>query len=141
MINKVFLIGRLGQEPEVKHLPTGLSVCNLNVATNESFMKDGQWESSTEWHKVVIFDNKNKRVDSLSQMPKGQLVYIEGKIKTDSWEDKETGQKRYQTKIVASKCTRLSKEDSDNTPPLNRGLHDTQNPKGSAKYSGDDIPF
>lgn len=100
-VNKVILVGRLGQDPEVKSLPSGQNVATISVATSESWKdKDnGQKQEKTEWHRVVLWG----RLADLakSYLTKGKLVYIEGKLQTRSWDDK-TGVKRYSTEIMAS---------------------------------------
>jgi single-strand DNA-binding protein len=98
-INKVILIGNLGQNPEVKHSASGQSICNLSIATNESWTdKNGQKQEKTEWHRVVVF---GKLAELCGQyLQKGRQAYIEGKLQTRSWQDKD-GQTRYTTEVVA----------------------------------------
>ena len=98
-INKVILIGNLGQNPEIRYSPTGQAICNLNIATNEAWTdKNGQKQEKTEWHRVVVF---GKLAELCSQyLSKGRQAYIEGKLQTRSWQDKE-GQTRYTTEVVA----------------------------------------
>ncbi len=98
-INKVILIGNLGQNPEIKHTPSGQSVCNLSIATNEAWTdKNGQKQEKTEWHRVVVF---GKLADLCAQyLQKGRQAYIEGKLQTRSWQDKDN-QTRYTTEVVA----------------------------------------
>ena len=97
-VNKVILIGRLGQNPEVRHTPSGSSVANFSVATNESWTdKSGQKQERTEWHSVVLF---NKLAEIAQQyVKKGSKVYIEGQLQTRKWQDKD-GQDRYSTEVV-----------------------------------------
>ena len=104
-INKVILVGTLGRDPEVKHLPSGDAMANVSLATSESW-KDkntGEKKEVTEWHKVVFF----KRLAEIAgeYLRKGQQVYIEGSLKTRSWE--KDGQKQYTTEIVASSLQML----------------------------------
>ncbi len=98
-INKVILIGNLGQNPEVKHSASGQSICNLSIATNESWTdKNGQKQEKTEWHRVVVF---GKLAELCGQyLQKGRQAYIEGKLQTRSWQDKDN-QTRYTTEVVA----------------------------------------
>ena len=100
-VNKVFVLGRLGQNPEVKHLAGGGTVCQLSVATSESWVgKDGQKQEKTEWHRVVCW---NKLAEICSEyLEKGREVFVEGKVQTRSWEA-EDGTKRYSTEILASR--------------------------------------
>ncbi|HEY5611171.1 MAG TPA: single-stranded DNA-binding protein, partial [Thermoanaerobaculia bacterium] len=99
MINKVILIGRLGKDPELRSTPSGTTVAKFTIATDERFTdRSGEKQERTEWHNIVAWD---KLADICGQyLKKGKLVYIEGRIHTDSWDDKETGQKKYRTEIV-----------------------------------------
>lgn len=105
-VNKVILIGNLGANPELKHLPSGQAVCELRLATTDSFTdKQGQKQERTEWHRVNVWGKVAENCAKYLQ--KGRQVYVEGRIQTRSWDDKETGQKRYATEIVASQVTFL----------------------------------
>ena len=99
-VNKVILVGRLGQDPEIRATPSGQTVASLRVATSESWIKDGQREERTEWHRVVVWGKQAENVGKF--LSKGRAVFIEGKIQTRSWDDQQSGQKRYMTEIVAS---------------------------------------
>ena len=100
MINKVILVGRLGKDPEIRSTPNGTTVAKFTIATDERFTdKSGQKQERTEWHNIVAWDRLGEICGQY--LKKGKLVYIEGSIKTDSWDDKETGQKKYRTEIVA----------------------------------------
>ncbi len=99
-LNKVMIIGRLGQDPEVQHFESGAMKASFSVATSESYTnREGNKVETTEWHKVVTWRKLAEIVDKY--LRKGQQVYIEGKIKTRSWDDQQTGQKRYITEIEA----------------------------------------
>lgn len=98
-VNKVILVGNLGADPEIRYTPGGMAVANFRLATSETFSKDGKKETKTEWHRIVAF---NKLAEICGQyLSKGKQVYIEGKIQTRSWDDKD-GNKKYTTEIVAS---------------------------------------
>lgn len=100
-INKVILIGNLGQDPEVRFTPSGTAVANLNLATSDTWMdrQSGQRQERTEWHRVVLF---NKTAEIAQQyLKKGSKVYIEGRLQTRKWQD-QNGQDRYSTEIVAN---------------------------------------
>src|SRR5207245_3516803 len=100
-VNNVTLLGNLGRDPEVKHTPSGTPVAKLTVATNERFKdKEGQWQDRTEWHNVVLWQRLAEIAGEY--LKKGSKVYIEGKLQTRSWDDKQTNQKRYMTEVVAS---------------------------------------
>ncbi|MEC7275578.1 MAG: single-stranded DNA-binding protein [Bdellovibrionota bacterium] len=98
-INKVMLIGRLGQDPELKYTPSGSAVCNFSLATSESWTdKSGQKQEKTEWHRVVVW---GKLAELCNQyLAKGRQAFVEGSLQTRQWEDKQ-GQKRYTTEINA----------------------------------------
>ncbi|MWJ28841.1 single-stranded DNA-binding protein [Halomonas sp. ZH2S] len=100
-INKVILIGNLGQDPEVRFTPSGTAVANLNLATTDTWMdkQSGQRQERTEWHRVVMF---NKLAEIGQQyLKKGSKLYIEGRLQTRKWQD-QNGQDRYSTEIVAN---------------------------------------
>ncbi|MBI5233428.1 MAG: single-stranded DNA-binding protein [Deltaproteobacteria bacterium] len=99
-VNKVILVGNLGSDPEIRYAPTGVAIANFRIATTETFTnKDGQKQSKTEWHRVVVF---RKLAEICGEyLSKGKQVYIEGKIQTRQWQDRD-GNKRYTTEIVAN---------------------------------------
>ncbi|MFL6248592.1 MAG: single-stranded DNA-binding protein [Thermoanaerobaculia bacterium] len=100
MINKVILVGRLGKDPEIRSTPQGTSVAKFTVATDERFTdKSGEKQERTEWHNITAWGKLGEICGQY--LKKGKLVYIEGSIRTDSWDDKESGQKKYRTEIVA----------------------------------------
>jgi single-strand DNA-binding protein len=100
-VNKVILIGNLGKDPEVKYTPSGAAVAKLTLATNERFKdKGGEWQDRTEWHNVVLWQRLAEIAGEY--LKKGSKVYIEGRLQTRSWEDKNTNQKKYMTEVVAS---------------------------------------
>jgi single-strand DNA-binding protein len=98
-VNKVILVGRLGADPEVKAIGSGSTVARLNLATSESWVKDGQKQERTEWHRVTVWGKLAEICGK--HLSKGRQVYVEGKLQTRQWEDQQ-GQKRYTTEIVAS---------------------------------------
>ena len=99
-VNKVILIGRLGKDPDVRYTPSGQAVANFTMATSENWTgKDGQKQERTEWHRIVVWG----RLAELCKdyLKKGRQVYIDGKLQTRSWDDKE-GKKMYTTEVVAN---------------------------------------
>ncbi|MDQ3282649.1 MAG: single-stranded DNA-binding protein [Acidobacteriota bacterium] len=108
MINKVILVGRLGKDPEIRSTPQGTSVVRFTVATDERFTdRSGEKQERTEWHNITAW---GKLAEICGQyLKKGKLVYIEGSIRTDSWDDKESGQKKYRTEIVANTMKMLDR--------------------------------
>jgi len=100
-LNKVQLIGNLGKDPEVKYTPSGTPVAKLTLATNERYKdKNGEWQDRTEWHNVVLWQRLAEIAGEY--LKKGGKVYIEGRLQTRSWDDKQTNQKKYMTEVVAS---------------------------------------
>jgi single-strand DNA-binding protein len=99
-VNKVILVGNVGQDPEVKYTPSGVPVARVSLATNERF-KDGndQWQNRTEWHSIVAWQRLAEIVGEYVR--KGTKLYIEGKLQTTSWQDRQSGEKKYRTEIVA----------------------------------------
>jgi single-strand DNA-binding protein len=98
-VNRVILVGNLGKDPDVKRTAEGTSIAHLSIATN-GFRKNGGWVEVTEWHNVVVWDKLAEQASS--RLKKGSKVYLEGRLQTRSWDDKESGQKRCITEIVAS---------------------------------------
>ncbi|VCU72335.1 Single-stranded DNA-binding protein [Pigmentiphaga humi] len=106
-VNKVILVGNLGRDPEVRYTPDGSAICNISIATTSQW-KDrntGERREDTEWHRVVFY---NRLAEIAGEyLRKGRSVYIEGRLKTRKWQDKETGQDRYSTDIVAEQMQML----------------------------------
>jgi len=145
-INKVILVGTAGKDPEVKYMPSGDAIANISVATSESW-KDkntGEKKEATEWHKVVFYRQLAEIVEKY--LRKGQQVYIEGSLKTRSWE--KDGQKHYSTEIVASDMQMLGGRSGDGE---SRGAtqrqgdprvpNSSQNEQERFEDFHDDIPF
>ena len=99
-VNKAILVGRLGKDPEIKYTPSGTAIANFTIATSENYKdKDGQKQERTEWHRIVAF---GKLAEICGEyLAKGKQVYIEGRIQTRSWDDKD-GNKKYMTEMVAT---------------------------------------
>jgi single-strand DNA-binding protein len=146
-INKVILIGNLGADPEVKYMPSGEAVANLNLATSESW-KDkntGEQVERTEWHRVVMF----RRLAEIAgeYLKKGSKVYIEGRLQTRKWKGQD-GQDRYTTEIVANEMQMLDSRGGGtgnfNQQPSNANAQPQQPqaaPAGGFDDFDDDIPF
>jgi single-strand DNA-binding protein len=137
-INKVILVGHLGKDPEVRHLEGGVAVASFPLATSETFNKDGRKVEQTEWHNIVMWRGLADVAAKFLQ--KGKLVYIEGKLRTRSFEDKE-GIKKYTTEIVAENFTMLGRKtdfenDSSQRQPVK--VHDTDSYRNN---DADDLPF
>jgi len=159
-VNKVILVGRLGAEPESRAFPNGGSICNLRLATSESWKdkQTGERQERTEWHRVTL----RNRLGEIAQqyLHKGSQVYIEGRIQTRKWQD-QSGQDRYSTEIMANEMTMLDTKGAgggsapayqQNAPaaaPQNSAPQPASPsagpaygaPQGGADYLDDDIPF
>ncbi len=138
MINKAILVGRLGADPEVRYTPDGAMVTNFRIATDEQRKdKNGEKVQKTEWHRIVAFGKLAEICGKY--LVKGKLVYLEGRLQTRGWEDKE-GNKRSTTEIVATNMQMLdskgqrSQDTSQEEPPLS-------SPGADAPLSEEDVPF
>src|SRR5258705_13872067 len=99
-VNKVILVGNVGQDPEVKYTASGVPVANVSLATNERFKdRNDQWQDRTEWHSVVAWQGLAEIVGEYVR--KGQKLYVEGKLQTSTWENKQSGGKKYRNEILA----------------------------------------
>jgi len=115
-VNKVILVGNLGKDPEIRYLDNGVAVANFSLATTESYKnKSGERVSQTEWHNVVLWRGLAEVAEKY--LKKGASVYIEGKIKTRKWEDKD-GNTRYNTEILADSMNMLGSKQSQESSPL-----------------------
>ena len=152
-VNKVFLLGNVGKDPEIRSSASGVMVANFTLATTDR-QKDaqGNWQDRTEWHNLVAFTRTAEIVRDY--VKKGHKLYVEGKIQTRSWDDKETGAKRYRTEIIVNDLSLLSGRDEGSggaggysRPATNydqRPQAATAGPDEfaqSTEISDDDIPF
>lgn len=141
-INKVILVGNLGKDPEVRYLEGGTAVANFTLATSETF-KDrntGEKKTQTEWHNVVLWRGLAEIAEKY--LRKGSQVYVEGKLRTRSWEDKE-GNTRYTTEIVGDTMTMLGKRDEQEMPssrPAQASVSSSKAPQ-KEEEEDDDLPF
>ena len=137
-VNKVILIGNLGKDPEVRHLDNGISVANFSLATTESYTnKQGERVNQTEWHNIVLWRGLADVAEKY--LKKGNSVYVEGKISTRKWEDKE-GNTRYSTDIIADKMTMLGSKSTNSNSPTESSVSTTE-PTPSEELGNDDLPF
>ncbi len=150
-VNKVILIGNLGADPETRYLPSGDAVANIRIATSEKWKdKSGEQQEHTEWHRIAFFGKLAEIAGEY--LKKGSPVYIEGRIRTRKWQDKE-GQDKYSTEIVADRMQMLGGRGggSGGSEPMKRepaaaeaggGGKSQQAKKGGAfDQMDDDIPF
>jgi single-strand DNA-binding protein len=148
-VNKVILLGRLGQDPELKYTPGGSPVCNFSLATTESWTdKQGQKQERTEWHRIVVW---GKLAELCNQyLAKGRQAFLEGRLQTRSWDDKD-GNKRYTTEIMANTVQFIGgapAHTNNNTHvdnSYNQAAPQAQAPEyqiaSDASFAADDIPF
>src|SRR3990167_3368938 len=106
-VNKVILIGNLGRDPEVRYTPNGLAVANITIATTEAWKdkQSGENQERTEWHRIVMYSRLAEIAGEY--LRKGSKIFIEGRLQTRKWQDKNTGQDRYTTEIVADSLQML----------------------------------
>lgn len=143
-VNKVILLGRLGQDPETKQTQGGTTVCRLSVATSERVKKGDAWEEHTEWHRVVLFGKTAENADRF--LVKGREVYIEGRLRTNKWQDKE-GNDRWTTEVLGDVVQFIGGRDagSAGAAPSKPGKPSKPSGEGSRRAAepppDDDMPF
>jgi single-strand DNA-binding protein len=142
-VNKVILVGNVGADPEVRYIESNTPVCNLRIATSETYKnRNGEKVTSTEWHTVVLWRGLAEIAEKY--IKKGMQLYIEGRIRTRSWDDKD-GNKRYATEIIADVLQLLGKRESSESPRQEEGpLPEKPNEKTVLPDPGhepDDLPF
>lgn len=152
-VNKVILIGNLGKDPELKHTGGGMAVTKFSLATSARYKdKDGNWQERTDWHDITCWDRLAEI--AAEYLKKGRSVYIEGSLRTDSWDDKQTGQKRYKTYVNANELVLLGggrggEEGGSTGKVSSRGSDFDQSSPGefdsaparATEITDDDIPF
>ena len=156
-VNKVIILGNLGQDPETRYMPSGSAIVNLRVATTRTWKdkQSGEKREQTEWHTIVFFDRLAEI--AAEYLRKGSPVYVEGRLQTRKWQDKETGKDRYSTEIVATEMQLLgSRSDrsgggSGSTGEYSRGGGESSSSQRPAAAGArqpadepafdDDIPF
>lgn len=144
MVNKVILIGNLGRDPEVRSTPSGQPVASFTLATSRRWRdKGGQKQEQTEWHNIVVW---GKQAEIAGQyLTKGKQIYIEGRLQTRSWDDKNSGEKKYRTEIVCDNFQMLGSRGGDFESP-GAGSSSHSGPSyddggGDFGSNDDDIPF
>jgi single-strand DNA-binding protein len=145
MINKAIIIGNLGADPELRHTTSGQPVCEMRVATNESWVdKSGEKQERTEWHRIIVWGKQGEL--AAKYLAKGRKVYVEGRIQTREWQDKD-GNKRYTTEIVAQTVQFLDSRGSgggggwDGPPPPADDDAPASGSGSDGSFSDDEIPF
>ncbi|WP_442589774.1 single-stranded DNA-binding protein [Pedobacter sp. AW31-3R] len=137
-INKVILVGHLGKDPEVRHLDGGVTVASFPLATSETYNKDGKRIEQTEWHNIVLWRGLAEVASKYLQ--KGKLVYIEGKLRTRSFEDREKI-KKYVTEVVAENFTILGRRSDFENTPVGSATPKSENDYLDAPGVAGDLPF
>ena len=138
-LNKVMIIGNLGADPEIRYTQGGNAVCNFRCATTEVWKdKDGQRQEKTEWHRIVVWGRQAETCGEY--LKKGRSVYLEGRIQTREWEDKE-GNKRWTTEINADRVLFLGGRDDEGGGGSSYGGSGGYGGGGGAKVDDSDIPF
>lgn len=138
-VNKVILVGNVGQDPEVKYTASGVPVAKVSLATNERFKdKNDQWQDRTEWHSVLAWQRLAEIVGEY--VHKGSKIYVEGKLQTSSWQDRQNGEKRYRTEIVAREIVLLGSRDTGDGAKEELPSSDSR-PESSSAEPVDEIPF
>lgn len=138
-VNKVILVGNLGKDPEIRHLDNGVAVANFSLATTESYTnKQGERVNQTEWHNIVLWRGLADIAEKY--LKKGNSVYIEGKIITRKWEDKD-GNTRYSTDIVADKMTMLGAKQESSSISQPKNNEEINSLNSSEQLNNDDLPF
>ncbi|MBW8874948.1 MAG: single-stranded DNA-binding protein [Acidobacteria bacterium] len=149
MVNKVILIGNLGRDPEVRSTPSGQPVASFTLATNRRWRdKNGQKQEQTEWHQIVVW---GKQAEIAGQyLTKGKQIYLEGRLQTRSWDDKQTGEKRYKTEVICDNFQMLGGRggDFESHGPAASASQSQSSPSQGPSYDEgfgepeeDDIPF
>lgn len=136
-INKVILIGNLGKDPEIRTIESGAKVATFSLATSESYKnKEGQRVDQTEWHNIVLWRGLAEVAEKF--LKKGSQIYLEGKIRSRSWDDKE-GNKKYTTEIIGDTLTMLGSKREESSAPV----EPTVNPANTETSTpvSDDLPF
>ena len=156
-VNKVILLGNVGKDPEISSTPSGTMVATFGLATSDRFQDpQGNWQDRTEWHNLVAFKRTAEIIRDY--VKKGSKLYVEGRLRTSNWEDKQSGQKRYKTEIIVNDLSLLSGRDEGRAAADTTGrpfavrrpasTSDARHPRaGRTTYaqqpeiSDDDIPF
>jgi single-strand DNA-binding protein len=143
-LNRVMLIGRLTRDPELRYTPSGTPVCNIAVATNRYGQdQSGERKEFTDYHDVVIWNQGNRKLADLvaQYLQKGRLVYVEGRLQTRSWDDQQSGAKRYRTEVVASDVQFLDSRQEGGPALAPVGGEPAAVAANGGDVDPDDIPF
>jgi single-strand DNA-binding protein len=144
-VNKAILVGRLGRDPETRYTSAGQAVCNFTLATDETYKdRNGERQKRTEWHRIVVW---GKQAEIAGQyLTKGKQIYLEGRLQTRSWDDRQSGEKKYRTEVVCDNFQMLSQRGGGGAPDADAGTHGggptyDEGQGGGSAPEDDDIPF
>jgi len=138
-VNKVILVGNVGQDPEVRYTASGVPVAKVSLATNERFKdRNDQWQDRTEWHSIVAWQRLAEIVGEYVR--KGSKLYVEGKLETSTWEDRQNGENKYRTQIVARDIVLLGSRDTGDGAKEELPSSDSR-PESTSAEPVDEIPF
>lgn len=139
----MILVGNVGKDPEVRYSQSGTPVANFSLATNERFKgRNGEWQERTEWHSIVAWERLAEIVGEY--VAKGSKLYVEGKIQTSSWEDRQSGVRKYRTEIVARELLLLGPRENggrDHQSPTSDDQEDQRSQASSSESVDEDVPF
>lgn len=140
-VNKVFLLGNVGQAPEVKYTPSGVAVATFSIACNERFKdKSGEWQDKTEWINCKAWQRNAEIVGEYVQ--KGSRLFIEGKLTTETWDDRKSGEKKYKTLVVISDLVLMDSRNGESPANAKPARHVTDEEIAQGlEITDEDIPF
>ena len=139
-VNKVILVGNLGNDPEVRYMPNGDAVCNLTIATSESWKdKQGQQQERTEWHRLTMYRKLGEIAGEY--LKKGSQIYVEGKLQTRKWQDQQ-GNDKYTTEVICDQMQMLGGRDNNQQAPAQQSAQQPQQQKSvEPDFDDDGLPF
>ncbi len=137
-VNKVILVGNVGADPEVKYLDNGVAVCRLSLATNETYTRNEEKVTQTEWHRLVLWRKLAEIAEK--HVKKGDLLYVEGRIRSNSWEDKD-GIKRYTTEIFVDSFKFIGNKGDKEGSIVDVPVKTQAAVTNTAEEETDDLPF
>ena len=141
-VNKAILVGHVGKDPDIQYTPSGKPVAKFSLATNERFKtRDGEWEERTSWHNIVAWQRLAEIVGDFVKA--GSRVYLEGRLETSSWEDKQSGETKYRTEIIARDLVLLDARKNGDTASGSHHFPSEDHDRGheESTVNDSDIPF
>jgi single-strand DNA-binding protein len=139
-VNKVILVGNVGQDPEVKYTPSGVPVARVSLATNERFKgNNDQWQDRTEWHSIVAWQRLAEIVGEYVR--KGTKLYVEGKLQSTSWQDRQSGEKKYRTEVFARDLVLLGSRENGQNAAIQTAADHQSSAEPASPIVDEDIPY